>query len=81
MDSCHFVTLSESLLVCVRMYVLAGGDTCFYGVCYYCKPEDAACARGSLMEGAVVLWLPHQMKLKTWRHPYQRTYRDGVQAR
>ena len=33
------------------------------------------------MEGSVTLWLPDWYKLKTKRHPYQRTYREGVKAR
>lgn len=60
---------------------LLGEHTCFYGRCYYCKPAEAACANGSLMEGSLTLWLPDHMGLHTWRHPYQRTYRDGVKAR
>ena len=33
------------------------------------------------MEGSVTLWLPEWYELKTWRHPYQRTYRPGMKAR
>lgn len=54
---------------------------CFYGKCYYCKPAEAACADGEVMEGSLTLWLPEWYKLKTRRHPYQRTYRDGVKAK
>ena len=57
------------------------GNTCFYGKCYYCKPEEAACAEGDIMEGSLTLWLPEWYELKTWRHPWQRTYRKGVKAR
>lgn len=59
----------------------AGGNTCFYGVCYYCKHEEAACADGEVMEGSVTLWLPGWYTLSTKRHPYQRTYRKGRKAR
>lgn len=57
------------------------GNTCFYGKCYYCKPAERACAKGAIMEGSVTIWLPDWYKLKTYRHPYQRTYRDGVLAK
>ena len=57
------------------------GNVCFYGKCYYCKPSEAACAEGDVMEGSLTLWIPDWYKLTTKRHPYQRTYRDGVKAR
>lgn len=67
----------------IHMYIMlsTGNNTCFYGKCYYCRREEAACADGVVMEGAVTLWLPDWYKMKTWRHPYQRTYREGVKAR
>ncbi|CAH3042017.1 unnamed protein product [Porites lobata] len=55
-------------------------NTCFYGVCYYCKKAEAACANGTVMEGSVTLWLPAGWPLKNWRHPWQRTYRDDRKA-
>ena len=58
-----------------------GGDTCFYGRCYYCKKEDAACANGTIMEGSVTLWLPQGWDLAKWSHPWQRTYSDTRKAR
>nr|XP_054770184.1 glycosaminoglycan xylosylkinase-like [Lytechinus pictus] len=57
------------------------GNTCFYGKCYYCKPEDAACADGVMMEGSLTLWLPPDLKLKKWRHLWSRTYKDGKKAK
>ncbi len=68
-------TLSLSALLCV------GKDTCFYGVCHYCRREEAACAEGEMMEGSVTLWLPDWYSLTTRRHPYQRTYMKGRKAR
>ena len=59
----------------------AGGNVCFYGVCLYCKPSEAACADGDLMEGSVTIWLPAWYELVTRRHPYQRTYIEGMKAR
>ena len=50
------------------------GDECFYGVCYYCKKAEAACANGDIMEGSVTIWLPHGWELGKMRHPWQRTY-------
>lgn len=58
-----------------------GGDTCFYGRCYYCKKKDAACANGTMMEGSVTLWLPQGWHLTKWSHPWQRTYSDTRKAR
>ncbi|CAI8055918.1 Glycosaminoglycan xylosylkinase [Geodia barretti] len=57
------------------------GNTCFYGKCYYCRKEEAACANGEVMEGSVTLWLPEWYELKTRRHPYQRTYRPNHKAK
>ena len=59
----------------------AGKNQCFYGVCHYCKPEERACGEGEMMEGSLTLWLPDWYQLKTRRHPYQRTYRQGHRAR
>ncbi|XP_011661064.2 glycosaminoglycan xylosylkinase [Strongylocentrotus purpuratus] len=56
-------------------------NICFYGKCYYCKPEEAACADGFTMEGSVTLWLPPDLKLKKWRHLWSRTYKDGKKAK
>ncbi len=63
------------------MCLCVGNDTCFYGECYYCKKEEAACAVGEVMEGSLTLWLPEWYSLRTKNHPYQRTYRDGLKAR
>lgn len=57
-----------------------GGNTCFYGVCHYCKKAEAACANGTIMEGSVTLWLPPGWHLRNWRHPWQRTYREDKRA-
>ncbi|XP_057371540.1 glycosaminoglycan xylosylkinase-like [Daphnia carinata] len=55
--------------------------TCFYGVCRYCKPEFSVCAgEGDLMEAAIILWLPSDVKLKSNRSPWQRTYKKNVRA-
>jgi hypothetical protein len=62
-------------------FLLADGNTCFYGKCYYCRKEEAACANGEVMEGSVTLWLPEWYELKTHRHPYQRTYRPNHKAK
>lgn len=70
-----FLTCGDRLFV-----TYADGNTCFYGKCFYCRPEEAACAQGDIMEGSVTLWLPEWYTLKTWRHPYQRTYRPGMKA-
>ena len=67
--------------VCVHANILERGNVCFYGVCYYCKPAEAACADGEMMEGSLTLWLPKWYELTTKRHPYQRTYIEGKRAR
>ncbi|XP_071507967.1 glycosaminoglycan xylosylkinase-like [Diadema antillarum] len=56
-------------------------NLCFYGKCYYCKPDYAACGDGDLMEGSLTLWLPSDLKLKKWRHLWSRTYKDGKKAK
>ncbi|GAB6018535.1 Glycosaminoglycan xylosylkinase [Chamberlinius hualienensis] len=58
--------------------------TCFYGVCYYCKPNDAVCSSSihdDVIEGALILWLPTKYKLKMFRHPWARTYRANLKAK
>ncbi|KAK7873562.1 hypothetical protein R5R35_008802 [Gryllus longicercus] len=60
-----------------------GNNTCLYGVCYYCSPQDPVCAHKNVMEGALIMWLPSgpSYKLKKFRHPWQRTYRVDMAAR
>ncbi|XP_012944924.2 glycosaminoglycan xylosylkinase [Aplysia californica] len=59
------------------------GQTCFYGKCLYCRgPDDGVCATtAGVMEGTLVLWLPNDFKLKLHKHPWSRTYKEGVVAR
>lgn len=55
-------------------------NTCFYGKCYYCKgKESGACAKKTIMEGTVVLWIAHKMQL--FRHPWSRTYIQNKKAK
>ncbi|XP_048777828.1 glycosaminoglycan xylosylkinase-like [Ostrea edulis] len=69
---------SEQLL---KTFFVNGSDTCFYGKCYYCKgKETGVCAEGDTLEGSVILWLPKSFPLKTYRHPWARTYNPGKQA-
>jgi hypothetical protein len=57
-------------------------NLCFYGKCMYCKGEkDGVCAKGTMMEGAVVIFLPPQFQFVKHRHPWQRTYLDNKKAR
>ena len=62
-------------------FFIQDGNDCFYGVCYYCKQSMAACAKGTIMEGSLTLWLPDNLKLRTWPHPWRRTYVQGRKAR
>lgn len=50
-------------------------NVCFYGKCYYCRGEkDGVCAEGSVLEGAVTLWMAEKWKLVTSKHPWRRSY-------
>lgn len=40
----------------------------------------SVCDKNLPLEGAVVLWLPPAAKLKSYRSPWQRTYRENVAA-
>lgn len=53
---------------------------CVYGKCHYCKQSEAVCEdpETETLEGAVLLIIPG--KFAKYRSPWQRTYRDGVQA-
>uniref|UniRef100_T1HJI1 Fam20C domain-containing protein n=1 Tax=Rhodnius prolixus TaxID=13249 RepID=T1HJI1_RHOPR len=57
-----------------RTFYKNGNNTCFYGVCIYCKPDDGVCAKGSFLEGSIALWLPNKWETRRARHPWQRTY-------
>ncbi|KAL1132036.1 hypothetical protein AAG570_011644 [Ranatra chinensis] len=52
------------------------GNTCFYGVCIYCKKEDSICGSGDMLEGSISLWLPENFSIKKARHPWQRSYSE-----
>ncbi|KAJ9582458.1 hypothetical protein L9F63_003151, partial [Diploptera punctata] len=58
-----------------------GNNTCFYGVCYFCGPNEPVCAQKDVMEGALIMWLPAEYKLKKHRSPWQRTYKAQTVAR
>ncbi|KAK0065824.1 glycosaminoglycan xylosylkinase [Biomphalaria pfeifferi] len=58
------------------------GESCFYGRCRYCMgPEDGVCTTNGVIEGTLVLWMPSQFKLTLHKHPWSRTYREGIQAK
>ncbi|XP_042910273.1 glycosaminoglycan xylosylkinase isoform X1 [Parasteatoda tepidariorum] len=69
---------SESLS---KTFFTRDNDTCFYGHCYYCSPADPACGTGDVMEGALILMFPEKYRLKKYRSPWQRTYKETVTAR
>ncbi|CAH1401373.1 unnamed protein product [Nezara viridula] len=66
--------LPVSSLALNQTFFKEGNNTCFYGVCRYCKREDAVCAEGDLLEGSITLWFPNSWQLKRVRHPWQRSY-------
>ncbi|XP_060069797.1 glycosaminoglycan xylosylkinase-like, partial [Ylistrum balloti] len=54
-----------------------GNNTCFYGMCHYCRGESTGvCGDGDIMEGVVMLWLPSTYELFNHNHPWKRTYRE-----
>jgi len=54
---------------------------CFYGECYYCSEFDPVCPnQNGILEGAVILLLPAKYQLQKLRNPWQRTYKNGIQA-
>lgn len=56
-------------------------ETCLYGKCYYCKPEDPICTKSERLEGAAIFHLPSYLKLKQHLHPWRRTYKENKTAR
>nr|XP_018913927.1 PREDICTED: glycosaminoglycan xylosylkinase [Bemisia tabaci] len=56
-------------------------ETCMYGVCYYCHPNDPVCTENGMLDGALILWLPEYMEIKKYKHPWRRTYRKNVLAK
>lgn len=52
---------------------------CVYGKCYYCKEAEAVCADSEhMLEGVVLQLIPGT--LSKYRSPWQRTYKEGVNA-
>uniref|UniRef100_T1JFA5 FAM20 C-terminal domain-containing protein n=1 Tax=Strigamia maritima TaxID=126957 RepID=T1JFA5_STRMM len=63
-----------------KTFFKKGNKLCFYGVCHYCRRSNAICAdQSNVLEGALILWIPQ--KLKTYKHPWSRTYKKNVLAR
>lgn len=58
-----------------------GNNTCFYGVCMYCEPQSPVCAKRDIMEGAVILWLPSNIRFERNASPWQRSYKSDLVAR
>ncbi|KAE8750839.1 hypothetical protein FOCC_FOCC002267 [Frankliniella occidentalis] len=70
---------SKSLL---KTFTVDGkNNTCFYGTCHYCSRSDAVCGNKVWLEGAVILMLPSNFKLKHFRSPWQRTYKENKAAK
>lgn len=52
---------------------------CVYGKCYYCKETEAVCADSEhMLEGVVLQLIPGT--LSKYRSPWQRTYKENVNA-
>ena len=67
-------------ILCIFFFFPGKNKLCFYGVCKYCTPELSVCSDNDLLEGALVLWLPDNVKLRIYRSPWQRTYKDNRKA-
>lgn len=57
-----------------------GGVNCVYGSCLYCKMEEPICddSVGVSLKGALLFNV--DVKLKSYRSPWQRTYKRGKKA-
>ncbi|XP_042880533.1 glycosaminoglycan xylosylkinase-like [Penaeus japonicus] len=56
------------------------GDTCFYGICRYCKPQWRVCAVQDTLSCAVIMWLPEHLPILEIDHPW-RDNKKNVLAR
>ncbi|KAK6641654.1 hypothetical protein RUM44_013369 [Polyplax serrata] len=56
-------------------------ETCFYGVCLYCEPKSPVCTNDDIMEGALIMWLPTNIKFQRHPNPWQRSYKSDLVAR
>ncbi|XP_042855892.1 glycosaminoglycan xylosylkinase-like [Penaeus japonicus] len=56
------------------------GDTCFYGICRYCKPQWRVCAVQDTLSCAVIMWLPEHLSILEIDHPW-RDNKKNVLAR
>lgn len=43
--------------------------------------DDGVCGDGEFMEGAIILWLPENKTLTSFKHPWARSYTDGKFAK
>lgn len=73
--------LSTSLLKSTFFYNESLNALCFYGICHFCKKDEAICQHPGEtegIEGALVLWM--HRKFKTVPNPWRRTYTKGLKA-
>ncbi|XP_069983274.1 glycosaminoglycan xylosylkinase-like isoform X2 [Penaeus vannamei] len=56
-------------------YADENNETCFYGVCYYCRRTKPVCTTRGLLEGVVILWFPDHLPVVKFLHPWRSKYR------
>ena len=67
---------SEQLL---ETAFILNGSTCVYGKCYYCKKTDPICeGKDGHWEGVVIFNV--KLNMKSYRSPWQRTYKKNKLA-
>lgn len=57
-----------------QTFTRKGNNSCFYGVCFYCTPNETVCAEGDILEGVVTYYLSNNYVLANIKHPWQRSY-------
>ncbi|CAG0892685.1 unnamed protein product [Darwinula stevensoni] len=76
----EFLPVADQALL--NTMIKKDGRQCIVGKCLYCTKDDAFCiADDGNIEGSVILYLPTNNKLEKLRHPWARTYKEGVFAR
>ncbi|XP_076064914.1 glycosaminoglycan xylosylkinase-like isoform X2 [Oratosquilla oratoria] len=77
----HQILPVASRRLAATFFKQRGGQTCFYGVCYYCHRDASVCDDGHFIEGTIILWLPSKLPLQHLPHPWARTYKNTKEAK
>lgn len=60
----YFISTTSKVMRVILLPTCTGENLCLYGTCKLCeRHRGGACATGTKLEGAVILWLPKNKHL------------------